>query len=574
MDPTRRDQILDEWSSVAAIRHAARPAAPRRDHRRRRAAGISLAGAAVLVVALVAAFAVLGNRPEPERPGRPPDGVAVAVAVRCGRDPRSADTGTDHDRSHQRRRRRRRQPRSRRVRRCDADRPHHAWEGAAGSRIANVVLTNPGSARLHDATAVARPRLVDGSGTVLIARVAGIRQRPRITIAGRRLGHDPRRRHRTTAARPRSHRSASPSTSTGSRRSSRRPRRTPTRPFRRATVRASPARSRCSRGRRVEPDDALGRGLGARRRRPRRWLHARGARRGPPGLGADQPRVGRRHPAGHGRRPAATPRPTPIARASAAPNARPARSARSDRGDGRHDAPSAGLLGRIRRGEIGGVILFGANITTATALRALTEQLRDAAAAGGQPPLLIAVDQEGGSIKRIPWAPPTLSPPQMGATAGRATARSQGAATGAALAGLGINVDLAPVADVPASTPLVHVPAGPDVLVQRRGRRRRSPNAFADGPRVRAASLPTMKHFPGLGFATHEHRHDRRHDHGVEGRAGPGPRCRTGRPIAQPPPARHAVERDVPGLRRRARGRLVAGDRDDAAARRRSGSRA
>ena len=34
--------------------------------------------------------------------------------------------------------------------------------------------------------------------------------------------------------------------------------------------------------------------------------------------------------------------------------------------------------------------------------------------AGGQPKLLIAVDQEGGSIKRIPWAPPTLSPPQMG----------------------------------------------------------------------------------------------------------------------------------------------------------------
>ena len=34
--------------------------------------------------------------------------------------------------------------------------------------------------------------------------------------------------------------------------------------------------------------------------------------------------------------------------------------------------PSADLLGRIKRGEVGGVILFGANITTASALRTLT----------------------------------------------------------------------------------------------------------------------------------------------------------------------------------------------------------
>lgn len=34
--------------------------------------------------------------------------------------------------------------------------------------------------------------------------------------------------------------------------------------------------------------------------------------------------------------------------------------------------PSADLLGRIRRGEVGGVILFGSNITTSTALMART----------------------------------------------------------------------------------------------------------------------------------------------------------------------------------------------------------
>src|SRR6185369_9689869 len=114
--------------------------------------------------------------------------------------------------------------------------------------------------------------------------------------------------------------------------------------------------------------------------------------------------------------------------------------------------PSADLLGRIQRGEVGGVILFGANITTATALRALTARLQGAATAGNRPRLLIAVDQEGGSVKRIPWIPPTLSPPQMGQLGSTTIARSQGSATGLALHDLGIDVDFAPVADVPSST--------------------------------------------------------------------------------------------------------------------------
>ena len=119
--------------------------------------------------------------------------------------------------------------------------------------------------------------------------------------------------------------------------------------------------------------------------------------------------------------------------------------------------PSADLLGRIGRGEVGGVILFGANVTTPAALTALTGKLRAAAAAGGQPPLLIAVDQEGGTTSRIRWAPPTLSAPQMGHDGRAATARAQGASTGVALAGLGINVDLAPVRGRAGLERLVHV---------------------------------------------------------------------------------------------------------------------
>jgi hypothetical protein len=75
--------------------------------------------------------------------------------------------------------------------------------------------------------------------------------------------------------------------------------------------------------------------------------------------------------------------------------------------------PSASLLARVRRGQIGGVILFPFNVTSAAQLRSITANLQQAAAAGGQPKLLIAVDQEGGPIRTIPWAPPTLSPRQL-----------------------------------------------------------------------------------------------------------------------------------------------------------------
>jgi len=161
---------------------------------------------------------------------------------------------------------------------------------------------------------------------------------------------------------------------------------------------------------------------------------------------------------------------------------------------------SASLLARIKRGEVGGVILFGSNIVDATQVKALTKQLHAAAIAGGQPRLLIAVDQEGGSIKRIPWAPPTLSPPQMGKLGSTTTARVQGDQTGLALKALGIDVDLAPVADVPATT---------SSFLYRQGRTWSfSATAtewlsyeFAHGLRI-GGVIPAMKHFPGLGFAT------------------------------------------------------------------------
>jgi beta-N-acetylhexosaminidase len=163
--------------------------------------------------------------------------------------------------------------------------------------------------------------------------------------------------------------------------------------------------------------------------------------------------------------------------------------------------PSADLLARVRRGEVGGVILFGANIASASQVTALDAKLQKAARDGGQPPLLISTDQEGGSIKRIPWAAPTMSPPQIGASGSGAasTALSQGADTGAALLGLGINNDLAPVADVPSSTSSFMYQQGRTWSFDS-GVTTDVSAAFAQGLESRHV-IPSMKHCPGIGRA-------------------------------------------------------------------------
>jgi beta-N-acetylhexosaminidase len=162
--------------------------------------------------------------------------------------------------------------------------------------------------------------------------------------------------------------------------------------------------------------------------------------------------------------------------------------------------PSPGLLARVRAGQVGGVILFGFNISSASQVKALTATLQAAARAGGQPPLLIATDQEGGTVKRVPWAPPTLSPPQMGAIGLTSTARNQGIATGQALLGLGIQCDLAPVADLPNTTRSFMYLDGRTWSFDATITSSLS-NAFARGLRL-AGVVPVMKHFPGIGRAT------------------------------------------------------------------------
>jgi beta-N-acetylhexosaminidase len=161
--------------------------------------------------------------------------------------------------------------------------------------------------------------------------------------------------------------------------------------------------------------------------------------------------------------------------------------------------PDSALLQRIRDGRVGAVILFAANITGRAQLTSLTGSMQRAARQGGNPPLLIAVDQEGGQVKRLRSGPPDLSPPQIAGTGSTAVASREGRVTGNYLKGLGINMDLAPVVDVPTFS---------GAFIWQQGRAfsfnassvAKYATAFALGLQG-AHAAATAKHFPGVGSA-------------------------------------------------------------------------
>jgi beta-N-acetylhexosaminidase len=158
--------------------------------------------------------------------------------------------------------------------------------------------------------------------------------------------------------------------------------------------------------------------------------------------------------------------------------------------------PDQALTRRVRQGRVGGVIAFGSD---ATQLKAEIATLQQAASAGNNPPLLVMVDQEGGTVKRLPQGPPNVSPAQLGRSDDENQARDQGKATGSYLRGLGINVDLAPVLDVAhqntAQTIKSRTFGSDPAVVTKVG------VAFAQGLQD-GGVVATPKHFPGLGRAT------------------------------------------------------------------------
>ena len=150
----------------------------------------------------------------------------------------------------------------------------------------------------------------------------------------------------------------------------------------------------------------------------------------------------------------------------------------------------------VRDLKVGGVILFARNIESPEQVWELTRDLqREALTATGRP-LLLAVDQEGGRVQRLK-APFTVIPAarDLGATSTPDEVERLAGQVARELALVGLNVNLAPVLDVPRS------PACPQWDL-----------AYSSDPETAAAYavaairgylaggiIPVAKHFPGLG---------------------------------------------------------------------------
>jgi len=151
----------------------------------------------------------------------------------------------------------------------------------------------------------------------------------------------------------------------------------------------------------------------------------------------------------------------------------------------------------IDRVKVGGVILFARNLVTPEQIRQLCLSVQEYAASCGQPPLFIAIDQEGGQVARLkqPFTQFAGNPEMKG----QKDARHFAEVTAAELSRTGINMNLAPVLDVAFN-------AQKSIMAGR---------AFGADP-IRAAGLGSTviehlqqsgimavaKHFPGIGRTT------------------------------------------------------------------------
>ncbi len=168
----------------------------------------------------------------------------------------------------------------------------------------------------------------------------------------------------------------------------------------------------------------------------------------------------------------------------------------------------------IRQWHLGGVILFDRDVGTGGAARniqtpqqlcALTTALQGYA----RIPLFIAVDQEGGRVRRLREEhgfAPLPSAEKMGQGSPEET-RAWGERTGVALRQVGINLNFAPVVDVAVD------PAGPAIGALGRSFASdpeavaRHALAFAQGLRAQGV-IPCLKHFPGHGSARIDSHHE------------------------------------------------------------------
>lgn len=153
--------------------------------------------------------------------------------------------------------------------------------------------------------------------------------------------------------------------------------------------------------------------------------------------------------------------------------------------------------------DFGGVILFANNVKETEQTFHLTQALQSAATDDGGIPLLIGIDQEGGSVYRLGSGTALPGNMALGATGDTENAKIAGEIIGSELSALGINTNFAPAVDVNsnANNPVIGL------------------RSFSDDPELAAAMgvamsegmneyniVSSAKHFPGHGdTATDSH---------------------------------------------------------------------
>ena len=150
----------------------------------------------------------------------------------------------------------------------------------------------------------------------------------------------------------------------------------------------------------------------------------------------------------------------------------------------------------VAREHFGGVLLYGENFTDPEQTLRLISDLQTTNRNGGGLPQLIFVDQEGGSVNRIPYSTVGVGNMALGASGDPENARKMAAIHGEEIGLLGIHTDFAPVVDVNnnAANPVIGI------------------RSFSDDPQTvaqygcaylaglhDAGIIAVLKHFPGHG---------------------------------------------------------------------------
>jgi beta-N-acetylhexosaminidase len=156
-----------------------------------------------------------------------------------------------------------------------------------------------------------------------------------------------------------------------------------------------------------------------------------------------------------------------------------------------HEAPD--WIRRLLEAGLGGVVLYAWNVRAPAQVRALTDALR-----AEQPELVVAIDEEGGDVTRLEAVTGSSYPGNLalGVVDDVELTRAVAGAMAADLAAVGINLDLAPVADVntTAANPIIGVRSfgsEPELVA-------RHVAAFVHGMEEGGVAA-CAKHFPGHG---------------------------------------------------------------------------